>query len=149
MANFDQETAKNVEGEWILDIAIAKRKKIFAPGKKKSSAIISHGLFWAIKVEANTGLPIFTRGFGNLLCVRSDYFLYLNGLNQLQEANRNSYIERRLEMARELLKETGLSYEKFYYIFWPSPETHLARGRSFWDLYSNTELLNMVTVFEL
>lgn len=149
MAGFDQKTTKNSESEWMLDIAIAKRKQIFDPGKRQFSAIISHGILWAVKVEANPELPAFARGFGNLLCASSVYYLYLNGINQLQETNRNSYIERRLELARELLKETDIGYKKFYYTFWPSPDTHHAKGKSFWDLYSKDELLNMVKVFDL
>jgi len=54
-----------------------------------------------------------------------------------------------LELARELIKEADLGYKKFYFTFWPSPDTHLAKGKSFWGLCSRAELLNIVKVFEL
>ncbi len=111
--------------------------------------MIDLGLFWAAESESNTGLPSFADDFGKLLCVKSDYYLYLNGLNQLQQKSRESFIHRRLELANEILNETKLSYKKFFFAFWPSPEINQSKGKSFWDIHQKDDLLNMVKVFEL
>jgi hypothetical protein len=149
VVGFDKNTGKKVKGEWLLDIAITKSKEIFDSGNKQSKAIIDLGLFWAAESESNTGLPSFADDFGKLLCVKSDYYLYLNGLDQLQPKSRESFIDRRLELANEILNETKLSYKKFFFAFWPSPKKNQAKGKSFWDIHQKDDLLNMVKVFEL
>ena len=146
---FDEDTGAGVEGEKMLDISIAKTKAIIDPDKEISKAIIGYQLIWAVESEANSGLPDFADDFGKLLCVKSKNYLYLNGLDQLQEKSRLSYIDRRLEVAKQLLEDAELEYDNFYYAFWPSPAKNMNHNKSFWDMNKKDDLLGMVRVFEL
>jgi len=146
---FDEDTGAGVEGEKMLDISIAKTKAIIDPDKEISKAIIGYQLIWAVESEANSGLPDFADDFGKLLCVKSKNYLYLNGLDQLQEKSRLSYIDRRLEVAKQLLEDAELEYDNFYYAFWPSPAKNTNHNKSFWDMNKKDDLLGMVRVFEL
>lgn len=149
MIGFDEELLTRVEGEKMLDISIARTKKIADPGKANSEAEIDYQLIWAVESEASTSLPAFADDFGKLLCVKSNNYLYLNGLDQLQEKSRTSYMERRIEIAKQMLAESGLDYGHYYYAFWPSPASNKAHKMSFWDMHQEDDLLNMVRVFEL
>lgn len=146
---YDDESGRRKPGEKMLDITIAKTKTICDPDKKQSKAVINCQLVWAVESEADTSLPAFADDFGKLLCSNSIHYLYLNGLDQVQEASRTAYINRRLTMAKELLNDANLNYKKFYYAFWPSPHKNQNHDKSFWDMYQKDELLDMVRVFEL
>jgi len=146
---FDEDTGARVKGEKMLDISIARTKEITDPGKANSKAIIGYQLMWAVESEAGTGLPDFAEDFGKLACVKSKNYLYLNGLDQLQEESRLSYIDRRLEVAKQLLEDADLEYDNFYYAFWPSPAKNTNHNKSFWDMNKKDDLLGMVRVFEL
>jgi len=146
---YDEESGKRKSGESLLDITIAKTKIITDPGNKQSSASISYQLIWAAESEANTSLPAFTADFGKLLCTKSTHYLYLNGLDQIKEESREAYMIRRLTIARQLLHEAGLEYNRFFYAFWPSPNKNHSKNKSFWDMHHKDDLLNMVRVFEL
>ena len=146
---FDEESGERKPGENLLDITITKTKTISDTGNKQSTASISYQLIWAAESEANTSLPAFAADFGKLLCTKSMYYLYLNGLDQVKEDSRVAYIDRRLTIAREMLEVADLKYSNFYYAFWPSPNKNRSQDKSFWDVHHKDELLNMVRVYEL
>ena len=146
---FDEDIGARVKGEKMLDVSIARTKEITDPGKAASKAIIGYQLIWAVESEASPGLPDFALDLGKLICVKSKNYLYLNGLDQLQEESRLSYIARRIEIAKQLLEDAELDYENFYYAFWPSPAKNTNHNKSFWDMNKKDDLLGMVRVFEL
>ncbi len=146
---FNEKTGARVKGEKMLDISITRTKEIYDPGKSNSKAIIDYKLIWAVESEAGPGLPDFALDFGKLVWVKSRNYLYLNGLDQLQEESRRSYIERRVELAKQIIEDAEIDYDNFYYAFWPSPAKNTKHNKSFWDIYKKDELLGMVRVFEL
>lgn len=146
---FDETNGNRIAGESMLDITIAKTEEISDPTVKHSKAVIGYQLIWAVESESDTGLPAFAADFGKLLCTRSEHYLYLNGLDQMQPKNQKAYIERRLLNANMLLEKAGLNSSSFYYAFWPSPAKNSSHEKSFWDLHSPDELVNMVRVFKL
>jgi hypothetical protein len=145
---YDKESGRK-PGEKMLDITIAKTKTIYDPDKKQSTAVINYQLVWAIESEADTSLPAFADDFGKLLCSNSMFYLYLNGLDQVQEESRTAYINRRLAIAKELLNDANLNFKNFYYAFWPSPHKNQNHDKSFWDMHQKDKLLDMVRVYEL
>lgn len=149
VVGFDEERKRRTPGEWLLDIAIVKEKPISDPKKKQSKAEIPYQLIWAVESESSTNLHAFAEDFGKLLCVKSENYLFLNGLNQKKEEDRNSFVERRLETVKQLLKEINYNSNNLYFAFWPTPAKN--NKGSLWDDFSSapSELLNMVRVKEL
>ena len=149
VVGFDVERKRRTSGEWLLDIVIVKEKAICDAKKKQSKAEIPYQIIWAVESESSTNLHAFAEDFGKLLCVRSENYLFLNGLNQKKEENRNSFVERRLETVKKLLNEIENNYNNLYFAFWPTPAKN--NNGSLWDDFSSapSELLNMVRVKEL
>ncbi|MCY6369483.1 hypothetical protein [Clostridium ganghwense] len=142
----DDESGRKTSGEWLLDVSLTKQKCIEDPAKKQSKAKINTEIIWAVESEYHTGLDKFAEDFGKLMCIKSQNYLYLNGVNQ-EEKNLQTYILRRLETVSDLLRDREDFYGKnFYYGFWVSPE--IKNGKSIWDSKNIKDLIKMTRVFK-
>jgi len=142
--NYDKDI--RIPGEWLLDITIIKDKEISDMSIERSKTRIPFKIIWAVESESNPSLTAFAEDFGKLLCIKSDNYLFLNGLRQITEKGRKDYIQRRIKTATVLLSDPSFIKNNFYLAFWPSPAR--SDGISLWDK-SLTELLSMVKVTKL
>lgn len=131
-------------GEWMLDLAIVKRKSVVESKQQRNLIWVNVELIWAIESESDVGLEAFAIDFGKLLCVDASNYLYLNGLNQASERARMNYIDKRLKTACSLVVEKK---RPFYLAFWPSPEERKGQTKSIWDL--ETDLESWVRVYKI
>ena len=136
-------------GEWLLDIAIAKRIEICDPGRPNDRPVsMRASLQWAVESEFAVSLESFAEDFGKLLCVNAKNRMYLNGMNQDSEKTRSSYVNRRLETVRAALDGSATSGKNFWMGFWPSPEKK-GLVDSLWDDPSYGDLTEQVVVYRL
>ncbi len=147
VVGYDEKSRKRTPGEWMLDIAITDVTIIEDSDKKISKGSISYKMIWAIESELNSGIKAFADDFGKLLCVKSENYLFLNGLNQKTEKGRLKYIKRRTATILEMKKDLNIVLNNYYLAFFPSPAKN--NGESLWDNNSQEELLKMITVVDL
>ena len=145
VVGYDEKRKKRTPGEWLLDIAITEVTEIQDSDKTISKGSISHKMIWAIESELNSGIKAFADDFGKLLCVKSDNYLFLNGLNQKTEEGRLKYIKRRTNTVVDMKKLMNLN--NYYLAFFPSPAK--IKGKSLWDDNSEEDLLKMIEVVDL
>ena len=146
VVGYDKEKKKRKPGEWLLDIAITEEIQIQDPEDVRSKGDISYRMIWAIESELNSGIKAFADDFGKLLCVKSENYLFLNGLNQKTEKGRLDYIKRRTATIGKMQKDLSLALNNYYIAFFPSPAKK--NGESLWDKNSQEELLKMITVVD-
>lgn len=104
-----KESGEKEPGEWLLDISITK-----------DNNGIKEKILFAAESESNTSTNAFNEDFAKLIHIRSEYYLYLNGLDQKTFKGKDNYIKNRLEYAADILKRTDLN--SFYIGFWASPK---------------------------
>ncbi|MCX7066587.1 MAG: hypothetical protein NTW85_02655 [Methylococcales bacterium] len=102
---------KKKSGEWLLDITITQNTNNAKDGFKEK-------IIWAVESESNVSLSEFHKDFAKLFHIKSDNYLYLNGLNQMTERSVNDYIKIRLEQVKEITKNSD---KIFWFAFWASP----------------------------
>ncbi len=146
VVGYDSNNRKRTPGEWLLDVIIAKEMVISDQEKDKSEAKILYQIIWAIESESNSSLPAFAEDFGKLMCVKSENYLYLNGLQQKTSNGHSDYIKRRTKTAKQCLDDANIKEKNFYIAFWPSPARR--NGSSLWDK-EISDLLEMVKVEKL
>ncbi len=135
-------------GEWLLDGVICEKIEITDHIKNTSTSKIVKKLLWAIESESATSMTAMTEDFGKLIVVKSENYLYLNGLNQHQD-NVSEYILRRIRTIDDIINkmDNGFHEGKLYYGFWPTPGK--AQGlKSYWDSDDKDNLLRMIHLFE-
>jgi len=96
-------------GEWLLDIVITKND---SNGFRKQ-------IVWAIESETDTGLKPFCDDFAKLVHVKSENYLYMNGLNHKTTKGRDEYVANRLKYATSVLTKMDIQF--LYLGFWASP----------------------------
>lgn len=137
----DDQGYKN-SGEWLLDIVISRTTEIRDPEIGHSKAFINSKILWAVESESAVGLPDFAADFGKLMVVKSEKYLYLNGLRP-NLSDTKTYISRRLKTAEQILLESGIKGE-LYLGFWPSPAKDVLSG---WDSENEETLINKIELF--
>jgi hypothetical protein len=137
-----------IPGEWLLDAVIYEYFNEVDRRFPKSPVHFLKNIVWSVESESNTRLTEMAKDFNKLLAIKSDNYLYLNGVNQKTPEDRLKYMLHRLETAKRVIdrvaKESGL--KSFYFAFWPSPER--VRGQSLWD-DNNVNLPDIVNVHQL
>ncbi len=147
VVGFDEANRKRKPGEWLLDIAITEEIQIQDPEKMLSKVDMSYKMVWAIESELDSGIKAFADDFGKLLCVKSENYLFLNGLNQKTEKGRLKYIKRRTATIVDMKKDAKMDLKNYYLAFFPSPAK--IKGKSLWDDNSEEKLLEMIEVVDL
>jgi len=112
----DKEKETRIKGEFMLDIVISKSGSI-GPYQYNSQFI------WAIESEAQYATSEFIKDFPKLINVKSENYLYLNGLISKNSTSKENDIRRRLGEALIILKKSNISNKdcNFYISFFPYP----------------------------
>ena len=112
---------KKTSGEWMLDISVTKQVEVTEEfNGKVIKKLINTNLIWAVESETSTSTIDFCMDFGKLLCVNSENYLYLNGLNHSTPKKSEEYVEKRIDTVTKLLQDMELT-ENLYYGFFPTP----------------------------
>lgn len=129
----------NIQGEWLLDIVIAKSIEIV---EKNYSTTAMINLEWAVESESNTSLDEFVWDFSKLAMVKSQNYIYLHGFNHGTEDGSNNFFRRRLDIAKKILLAGDGMPNSFYFAFWPSPAKpkFKTKANSIWDLLTDCNL---------
>jgi len=134
------ENNKRERGEWLLDGFIVKTN--FFKINNVENLRVKLGGLWAIESELSVSNKAFITDFSKLLCVRSENYLYVNGINQRTKKGRKHYIENRIKSVKEILDATIGPYNNnynLYYSFCPTTSI-VAYDSTFWELYKTKKI---------
>lgn len=110
-------------GEWLLDIVIAEMGSAETPEKRvvggQRSARYVRKIKWAVESEFSTSIASFAADFSKLLHIKADNYLYVHGLNQVDEGSLKAYMNMQMKLCRSLVSEAGIT-APFYVAFVPT-----------------------------
>lgn len=132
---------KKQPGEWLLDAAIVQEREVERRYRIKSATIVEKILL-AVESEFSTNINAFCFDFSKLLHIKSENYLYIAGLDQIDGDARQGYRESQIEFSRELVRNVACT-APFFLVFVPTP----GKGRretSLWDRLPKDELLHWI-----
>jgi hypothetical protein len=106
---------KRVKGEWMLDIALVHLKEL---NINRQIQYINK-IEVAVESEFNPGIRYFIDDFCKLLIIDSPLKIFINGVKRIN--NKDSYVESRMQIIHQILKDQQDLYSNYFICFVDHP----------------------------